>query len=359
MQAQLKISSRPLFPHNLLPSLREMQFVCPLCRSNLDVLTNGYECADCEKKYPLHDGIPDFRVFPDPYLNFQEDYERTEIVLKGLKKYELEKLLEYYWSFSDITPENLRSKFIRSVLLGEDRARRTLEIFEDGTFKKPVTAKRVLEIGSGTGNFLAVAGECFKQVIGVDIAMRWLHLSRRRFMDKGLPVPPLVCCCAEYLPFADGTFDLVAMTSTLEFVADQLKVLSECARVLDSNGALYVNSVNRFALARDPYSYLWGVGFLPRSLQAKYVLWRQGATYKTKTLSYREFKRCASREFAESEFALPDVSSAAIKQFSALTRWQVYIYRFLKKLPVVSQLLKQIGPGWDVVLRKSKYRSEF
>jgi ubiquinone/menaquinone biosynthesis C-methylase UbiE/uncharacterized protein YbaR (Trm112 family) len=352
MQAQSQVSQKQTQPRNLLPSLREVQFVCPLCRGELAVSEDIYGCETCDKKYPLHDGIPDFRVFPDPYLNFQEDYERTEIVLAGLEKYELEKLLEYYWSFSDITPEDLRPKFIRSVMLGEERAKRTLETFDDDTFKNKIAAKKVLEIGSGTGNFLAVAAGRYERVIGIDIAMRWLHVSRRRFMDKGLPAPPLVCCCAEYLPFADCSFDLAVMTSTLEFVKDQAKVLSECARSLTDVGALYVNSVNRYSLATDPYAYLWGVGFLPRAWQSEYVRRRRDATYKTRTLSYPEFNRLARREFARCEFALPDVSSATLEQFSTFTRQQVYFYRFLKKLPAFSLLLKQIGPGWDVVLRK-------
>ncbi len=352
MKANLQTLQHQTYPQNLLPSLREVQFVCPLCRGGLNILENGYNCKTCQKEYPLHAGIPDFRVFPDPYLDFQEEYKRTEIILAGLEKYDLKELLEYYWTFSDITPPDLRSKFIRSVLLGEERTKGSLETFENGTFKKNVTAKRVLEIGSGAGSFLAVAAGRFEQVVGTDIAMRWLHVSRRRFMDKGLPVPPLVCCCAEYLPFADDSFDLVTATSTLELVKDQSKVLSEAARVLTDEGAFYLHSVNRYALARDPYSYLWGVGYLPRKWQVKYVYWRCNAVYKTQTLSYREFDRLASREFSDREFALPDVNSAALEQFSTFTRFQVYFYRYLKKLPAFSLLLKQIGPGWDVILRK-------
>lgn len=342
------------YPQNLLPSLRAVEFVCPLCRGSLNILENGYNCSACQKTYTLHDGIPDFRVFPDPFLNFQEDFERTEIVLAGLEKFNLEKLLEYYWSFSDITPEDLRPKFIRSVLLGAEKARRTLELFENGMFKKPVRAKRVLEIGCGTGTFLAPADAHFEQVVGIDIAMRWLHVSRRRFMDLGIPVPPLVCCCAENLPFAADSFDLIVANSTIEFVRDQEKVFAECARLLNKNGAMYINSVNRFALARDPYAYLWGVGFLPRILQARYVFWRSGAHYEnTKTLSYREFNRLAEDYFSAKEFSLADVAPAALQQFSPMTRLQIRAYQFLKQLPPVSSLFKWVGPGWDILLRKT------
>ena len=353
-QATVKYSKS--YPENLLPSLQAIEFVCPLCRGDLDVLNNGYECSVCEKKYLLHDGIPDFRVFPDPYLSYQEDHERTEIILSALEKFNLEKLLEHYWSFSDITPVALRPKFIRSVVLGEERARRMLQLLEDKIPEKTKIVRKVLEIGSGAGNFLALAAQRYEQVVGIDIAMRWLHVSRRRFMDMGLPTPPLVCCCAEFLPFADNSFDLIAASSTLEFVRDQQKVLSECARTLSKDGTLYINSVNRYSIGRDPYSYLWGVGFLPRKWQVPYVHWRTGgAIYKTRTFSYREFNRLTRHKFPSREFALQDVSSSALKHFSPFTRFQVNVYKFFKKLPVFSQLFKQIGPGWDITLRKSAF----
>ncbi|MBA2494688.1 MAG: methyltransferase domain-containing protein [Acidobacteria bacterium] len=355
MQTQLQTKQNTrTYPHNLLPSLRAIEFVCPLCRGQLDAVADSYQCPACQKKYPLHDGIPDFRVFPCPFLNYEEDRVRTEIVLAALEKLKLEKLLEHYWSFSDITPEDLRAKFIRSVRLGEEKARRTLEMFENGMFKKPVRAKKVLEIGAGTGNFLAPAAERFEQVVGIDIAMRWLHVSRRRFMEMGIPVPPLVCCCAENLPFANDSFDLVVANSTIEFVRDQRQVFAECSRMLGEDGAMYINSVNRFSLARDPYAYLWGIGFLPRSLQARYVFWRRGASYENvKTLSYRELNQIAGDYFLTKEFALPDVAPSVLKEFSPTTRWQINAYRFLKKLPPFSLIFKWIGPGWDILLKKN------
>ncbi len=341
--------------HSVLSSWRDVPLVCPLCRGELDVPGGGggYHCRSCQKTYPLHSGIPDFRVFPDPFLSFQKDFERTEIVLKALNRYKLEALLEHYWSFSDITPPSLRPKFIRSAMLGERRARRILRTFEDGTFKEPVTARRVLEIGSGTGNFLGLAARHYDQVVGIDIGMRWLHVSRRRFMDGGLPVPPLVCCCAEYLPFPDGYFDLVVASSTLEFTRDRDKVFSECARTLKEGGVFYVNTVNRYAMSRDPYAYLWGVGFLPRTWQAGYVRWRRQASYADiRPLSFRELSRLAEQHFAGTEVALPDIDSASLPEFSPLTRLQIRSYKLIRRLPPFSLLLRWVGPSWDVVLRK-------
>lgn len=340
------------YPPDILPSLRGVDFVCPICRGELAIDQNGYRCAACERNYPLHAGIPDFRVFPDPYLDFNQDFDRTEIVLAGLTKYCLEELLEYYWSFSDITPAALRSVFIRSALLGGERARHTVERFGDGTFKAEIAPRTVLEIGSGTGNFLVAANEKYDRVIGIDIAMRWLHVSRRRFMDHGLPEPALVCCCAEFLPFADNSFDLVTSTSTLEFVNDQQAAISECSRVVTDSGSVHISTVNRFSLAADPYAHLWGVGFLPRGWQARYVRRRNGSTYRAKTLSYGELLRIADRSFSYRETALPDVDSSILEKLPPAARLKVHVYRFLKSVPGFNLLLKYFGPGWDIILQK-------
>jgi ubiquinone/menaquinone biosynthesis C-methylase UbiE/uncharacterized protein YbaR (Trm112 family) len=343
------------YPPSLLPSLREIAFVCPWCRGPLEILTDkeGYRCLHCDRDYLLHAGIPDFRVFADPFLSFEEDHERTEIVLAELDRKNLKSLLEYYWTFSDITPVALRPKFVRSAMLGEEKAKRLLRSFENGTFEKPVTARRVLEIGSGTGNFLALAADHYERVIGIDIAMRWLHVSRRRFMDQKLPVPPLVCCCAEYLPFADNSFDLVVSSATLEFVKDQERVLAECARTLKKTGAVYLNTANRFAVSKDPYAYLFGVGFLPRAWQAPYVRWRRDAPYaEVRTLSLRELNRLAKKYFPTREFVLPNVVPEALQHFSAPTRLQMRLYQTVRGLWPFSVLLKRVGPGWDILLRK-------
>jgi ubiquinone/menaquinone biosynthesis C-methylase UbiE len=254
-------------------------------------------------------------------------------------------------TFSDITPVALRTKFVRSAMLSEQRSRQVISHVDDYIARRAVPVQRVLEIGSGTGNFLAVASERYSRVIGIDIAMRWLHVSRRRFMDKGLAVPPLVCCCAEYLPFADGQFDLIVSHSTLEFTRDQGRVLSECSRSLSKSGFAYINTVNRYSLARDPYAYLWGVGFLPRDWQAGYVRWRRNAAYEQiRLLSLGELDRLANEYFSVREFLLPDVDDKSLAEFSVWVRLQVELYRALKKLPGIKRALKRFGPGWNAVL---------
>jgi SAM-dependent methyltransferase len=339
-------------PGSLLESLRNIPFVCPLCRGALDVRGQAYHCAACERTYPLHGGIPDFRVFPDPFLSFDEDRRRTELVIGALDRFDLRGLLEYYWSFSDITPPPLRARFIRSALLGEKRALRVVKLLGAVTDRPLLGCERVLEIGSGTGNFLAVARH-YRMIVGIDIAMRWLHLSRRRFLDRGLPVPALVCCCAEHLPFPDGLFDQAVCSATLEFTRDPNRVMSECARTLRSNGSFYVSTVNRFSIVQDPYASLWGVGFLPRSWQAKYVHWRRQASYENiRLLSLAELRALAGRHFAATEIALPAVDGELLHGLPWRTQLQGAVYQRLRKLPFFDRIFQWVAPQWDILLRK-------
>ena len=339
----------------LLPSLNSVDLVCPRCRGSLELQSSSYLCLNCGATYHLQGGIPNMRVFPDPYLTDEEDKSRTGFIIEALDRYRLQPLLEYYWSVSDVTPVPLREKFIRSVMLGEKKAERILRILSDTTFREPVRAQRALEIGSGTGNFLAAANSRFKQTVGIDIAMRWLHVSRRRFMDRDIDTPPLVCCCAESLPFPDSYFDLIVCSATLEFTRDHDQVFREWARVLTDDGAVYISTVNRYSITQDPYVYLWGVGFLPRTWQAGYVRWRRQASYENIRLhSFNEIRSMARKHFSAVEFALPDISDEALQYFPVSKRLQVYIYRLLKRIPGVRSILLRIAPQWDIKLGSVK-----
>jgi ubiquinone/menaquinone biosynthesis C-methylase UbiE/uncharacterized protein YbaR (Trm112 family)/glycosyltransferase involved in cell wall biosynthesis len=342
------------YPASLTESLRDVPLVCPVCKGTLGVSRDDFHCEPCQRTYPLQHGIPDFRVFPDTYLSFEEDRERTEKVVAALASRDLQALLEYYWSLSDVTPPLLRARFVRSGMLGEQRARRVLRFLAEKSLTGS-SLTRVLEIGSGTGNFLVAAANEYPQVIGVDIAMRWLHLGRRRFMEHGLPIPPLVCCCAEYLPFPDGLVDLTVCCATLEFCRDPNRVLAEAARTLSPTGAMYVSTVNRFSIAQNPYASLWGVGFLPDSWQARYVRWRRQASYENvRLLSLGQLKRMVSHQFADVEINLPTVDDEALHGLSRTTRIQVKLYRLARKLPLFDRVFRWIVPQWDVVLSRPR-----
>lgn len=88
---------------------------------------------------------------------------------------------------------------------------------------------RWLEVGVGSGRFATSVGIS----VGVDPSMRILTIAARR----GIHV---VRGTGEDLPYQDATFDGILMVTTLCFLTDVKKTLSECHRVLHSRGTLVV-----------------------------------------------------------------------------------------------------------------------
>lgn len=332
-------------PGSVLPAVRQLDLVCPSCHGDLSVSSDAYHCAPCNRAYAVFLGIPDFRLFADPYLSFADDARRAEMVASLLEGHSLEALLERYWSVSDVTPPALRKRFIRSALLSERRS----ESFLD---RLPANENSsLLDVGSGTAGLLLAAARRGYRVAGVDIAMRWLQVSRRRFIDAGANQPALICACSDSLPFRNNSFDRVTSISTLEFAREARAQIAEAARVLKDDGTHLISTVNRYSLAYDPYAYLRFIGFLPRQWQAPYVGWRRGTEWRISELSFRELDRILKKAFGRREYRLPDFDDDSLSAFSASVQWQARIYRRARTLPVLRSFLKRFGLGWEIILR--------
>ncbi len=102
-------------------------------------------------------------------------------------------------------------------------------------FKKFIPKKkRGLEVGVGTGRFAIPLGI----KLGVEPATTMAEIARKR----GIKVIKGV---AENLPFKDSFFDFVLLASTICFVKDPLKALSEAKRVLKSGGFLILGIIDK------------------------------------------------------------------------------------------------------------------
>lgn len=91
---------------------------------------------------------------------------------------------------------------------------------------------RILDIGCGAGN-MAHHLAAYGQVVGVDPYPKPLEVARQRGLDVRQG-------SATALPFAEKSFDLVALLDTVEHVADEAAVFEECRRVLKPGGKLLV-----------------------------------------------------------------------------------------------------------------------
>jgi len=86
-------------------------------------------------------------------------------------------------------------------------------------------AQSVLEVGSGTGHFTRWLGAQGLTSVGLDLSAAML--AQAGALD-GIPLVQGDACS---LPFADDTFDLVALVTTLEFLEGPRAALVEALRV--------------------------------------------------------------------------------------------------------------------------------
>lgn len=90
-------------------------------------------------------------------------------------------------------------------------------------------SKPCLEVGVGTGRFAAPIGAD----VGLDAAYRPILIAKSRGIE-------VVQGKAEQLPFRDSSFACALMVTTLCFLEDREKALSEVARILRRRGSLYI-----------------------------------------------------------------------------------------------------------------------
>jgi SAM-dependent methyltransferase len=94
---------------------------------------------------------------------------------------------------------------------------------------------RLLEIGCGGGLLLRDAAGSEAAVTGLDHSEEMVRLARER-----APAADVLHGTAERLPFAEASFDAVAMSIVFMFLPDPAAVLGECRRVLSPGGRLAI-----------------------------------------------------------------------------------------------------------------------
>jgi SAM-dependent methyltransferase len=105
---------------------------------------------------------------------------------------------------------------------------RLLEGFDD--------ARKLLDVGSGTGHFGRHFARAGRLVVGLDISPPMVREAARH------GGPPSILGDASRLPFDDRSFDVVAIVATLAFVSNPRQVLAEAARV--SRSGLLIGALN-------------------------------------------------------------------------------------------------------------------
>ena len=122
-----------------------------------------------------------------------------------------------------------RYSFEFSRLFQEDWHARMLSLM-------PAGARRVLDLGCGTGFFLAELERLRPGAVGLDISHAMLRVS-----EQYVPGARLVTADAERLPFKDRSFDTVFCKGSLHHTRDHVRFLENCRRALAPEGVLIMS----------------------------------------------------------------------------------------------------------------------
>ena len=311
--------------------------VCPLCKGPLRAELDAHECDPCGRSYPVLCGIPDFRILPDRYISIDDDRATGARLEEGAPGRDFAGMLDLYWSMTPEVTVNLQAKF-RKHQLAEERIGETV-LGELGRWSGPL-----LDVGCATGGLVAAAARRGTAVTGVDVAFRWLVVGKVRLREAGVTAQ-LVCANAEYLPFPADAFGALTANDLAEHVADPPPVFSECRRVLCPAGAAYFSTNNRYSALPEPHVGVWGVGWLPRALQARYVELISGQPYRNICLrSGPELARHARQaRFRDCKLEAAPLSSAPDYRPQAQA-----LYRRLRGW----RPMRWIGPRLQLLCRK-------
>lgn len=100
----------------------------------------------------------------------------------------------------------------------------------------PAGARRVLDLGCGTGFFLAELERARPGAIGLDISHAMLRVS-----EQYVPGARVVTADAEQLPFRPGAFDAIFCKGSLHHTRDHGRFLENCRRALAPGGVLILS----------------------------------------------------------------------------------------------------------------------
>jgi SAM-dependent methyltransferase len=189
-------------------------------------------------------------------------------------------------------------------------------------------------------------------MVGIDLALRWLVVGRKRLEEAGVEAL-LVCCCAEALPFEDGQFDVVVADSAIEHFRDQDRALDSASRILRPEGVLFLATPNGASPGPDPHLGLLGGALLPDRLIRAYAR-RVGAVPPARHLLTARalLRKLRGAGFAGIEIFAPRISTAQVQGSPRLVRAAVRVYNALGRFGPTRTLRRAIGPLLFAVARR-------
>jgi len=119
--------------------------------------------------------------------------------------------------------------------------------------------QKILDIGCGDGQFLALVKDKFNELYGIDISPLAIEKARNYCLQMGVGerLKLILWDVENGLPFEDSIFDAVTCLAVLEHVFYPPSLLKEISRVLKVGGCSYCKCLTMFGFCIE-YSFCWG-----------------------------------------------------------------------------------------------------
>ena len=171
----------------------------------------------------------------------------------------------------------------------------------DLTFENIPGGERVLEIGCGDGELLFKFKSKYQEVWGIEIAPSRIDRIKKKIENEDENnIRVRVGDANQRLDFKDGYFDTITAISVLEHLFDPYYFMSECYRLLRSNGTLIVQVPN---IAY--FSYRIGLLFGRLPVTSQEIGWDGGHLHYFTRLSLK-------RLFEKEGFEVVKITSSGI-----------------------------------------------
>ncbi len=316
-----------------------IELACPECRVRLANAENSLRCPQCGRAFAVREGVPDLRVLDDVYVSNDRDRAMASQLRSISRDGDVRETLKVYLSLDASLSEAQRARQVEHILTANDRSAAWIE-----AIGSDLPAGPWLDLGCGSGSFLAVAAERGIEVIGLDVAERWLVVAAKR------NIASLVCGNAERLPFLDATFAAVIAGDVIEHVSDPVVTVAEAYRVLVPGGRLFMATPNRFSLSPEPHVGVWGVGFLPRHLMAPYVWFMKRVDFRAiRTMGYRGWLQLMRESpFGDANISVPRLPKADLAVMPPLKRLLGHFYNGFVSIAPGRIFMRQFGPLFHI-----------
>ena len=203
--------------------LQPVNFACPECKRLLRSADSALYCDECDRTYPVVDGIPDF-----------------------LSQATLAPAARHLGQVMDLVAPIYESRLFVSSLVtlsgisGGSRFMDHIARYHAEALKGITGA--ILDVACGPATYSRRIASPARSVYGIDLSMGVLRQGQAYAARDGAPGVHLARARVEALPFENAVFDGVICSGSLHLFPDTVLALREIARTMKPSAPLSVQT---------------------------------------------------------------------------------------------------------------------